>query len=345
MINAAIIGANGYTGKELIKILHSHPSVNLKYCASRKEAGTKIRDTFIEFYRLGDMKFCDTAEEEAMLKDTDVVFSALPHAASAELMLPYIKKGIKVVDLSADFRYKSLELYEKTYKVVHPCPQLLEQAVYGLPELNFDKIAAAKIVGNPGCYTTCSILPLYPLLSESVINSKGIIIDAKSGVSGAGRKAETSLLFNEVSEDFKAYGVTTHRHTSEIEEVLSLATKKETVVCFTPHLLPVKRGILSTIYAPLNKNITENDISDIYSKYYAGAPFVSVYTDGSLPQLKSVAYTNDCHIGFKLDKKNNQIIIISCLDNILKGASGQAVQNMNIMFGLNQTAGLLFGNI
>lgn len=337
MINIGIIGANGYTGEQLMRILSTHPEANLKMLVSRSLYGTKVIDIYPHLIACKNYVFDDLDITE--LSKMDLVFSCLPHSASAETCSILYNNGVKIIDLSADFRYKDLSLYEKTYKVKHPAPHLLAKAVYGLPEINRNSIEKSQIVGNPGCYTTSAILPLYPLLKERIINSSGIIIDSKSGTSGAGRKPEIDLLFTEIHDDFKAYSVTTHRHTSEIEEVLSLNCNQNITLCFTPHLLPISRGILSTIYAPLVKDITENDIYTIYDTYYKDEPFVHISNE--LPHIKWATGSNNNFIGFKIDIKNKILIIISVLDNLIKGASGQAVQNMNIMFGLNETMGLI----
>jgi len=337
MINIGIIGANGYTGFELMKILSRHPNARLQILTSRSQKGKKITEAYPSLTALKDQSFEDVDMDK--LSKTDVVFSCLPHASSAEICAKLYKSGVKVIDLSADFRYKDIELYENTYKVKHPAPELLKSAVYGLPELYRDQIKNSSLVGNPGCYPTSAILPLYPLLKENIINNSSLIIDSKSGTSGAGKKADVDLIFSEVNESLKAYAVTTHRHTSEIEEVLSLNSKSDVTVCFTPHLLPITRGILSAIYAPLNTAVTMDDIYSIYAQYYQSEPFVKVIQE--LPQIKWVANTNNIFIGFRIDSKNNMLIIISVLDNLIKGASGQAVQNMNIMFGLPETTGLV----
>lgn len=337
MIKVGIIGANGYTGFELLKILASHKKAEVVICASRSNAGTKVASLYPalgEFYK--DLEFCDP-DPIAAAKQCDVVFTALPHAASAQMGTVLIENGTKVIDLSADFRYDDIKLYESTYNVTHPAKELNAQAVYGLTELFREKIKPAKIIGNPGCYTTASILPLYPLIKENLISKSGIIIDAKSGVSGAGRKAETDFSYCEVSQNFKAYGVTTHRHTSEIEEKLSDA-KNKIALSFTPHLLPIKRGIFATIYAGCSAEPAQ--IAAAYEKYYKNEQFVRVMDDGVLPEIKWVSGSNMCCIGYKLDKRLNKIIVVSTLDNLVKGASGQAVQNMNVLFNINEDEGL-----
>lgn len=329
MIKAAIVGANGYTGFELMRLLSAHPQVELVAAVSRSNAGVPVGDLYPPLrFHYGDMTF--TAADAETLSPCDVCFTALPHAASAALGGALYDRGVKVIDLSADFRYDSVELYESTYKVKHPRPELNAQAVYGLTELNREKIKGASIVGNPGCYTTCSILALYPLIKEGIIDRNGIIIDAKSGVTGAGRKAELGYNYNETSDNFKAYGVTTHRHTTEIEEKLGVS------LSFTPHLLPLKRGILATVYAGCSA--TEAQVQAAYDKYYAKERFV--HASSRLPELHDVRGSNCCAIGFKLDPRLNRIILVSVIDNLIKGASGQAIQNMNVLFGLDESLGL-----
>lgn len=342
-IRAAIIGANGYTGFELIKLLYNHPHFTLTAAASRSHAGKPVADLYPALgFAYGDTKFV-APDADAIAQSADVVFTALPHAASAQIGGQLYDKGVKVIDLSADFRYTDIGLYESTYGVTHPRPELNERAAYGLCEVNRAAIAKADIVGNPGCYTTCSILPLYPLLKSGVLSEKGIIIDAASGITGAGRKADEAYNFCETDENFKAYGVTTHRHTTEIEEKLSFG-KKRIAVSFTPHLLPVKRGILATIYADLNGGVTAADIDNAY-KMYADETFAVPLGEGRLPELKWVAGSNVCAFGYKLDRKCGRIVIVSAIDNLIKGASGQALQNANILFGLPENTGLpVIGN-
>lgn len=341
MIKASVIGANGYTGLELLGILGNHPQVEVRHIVSRSNAGTPVCAMYPSLRTFRGRMFEDIRPDE-IAADSDVCFLALPHAASAAMGGTLYRLGCKIIDLSADFRYKDLDVYEKTYKVEHPERELLKKAVYGLPELYGEQIKGADIIGNPGCYVTCSILSLYPLLKEQLISDRGIVIDAKSGATGAGKKADTANLFCEVDENFKAYGVTTHRHTSEIEQELSLANGKPLMLSFTPHLLPVQRGILATIYCDLKSGITAEDIYAAYQKHYAGKPFVLVNPEGTLPELKHVKHSNEFHVGFKLDRRLGMLIVVGCIDNLVKGASGQAVQNMNLMFGLSETAGLEF---
>ncbi|MDR1940237.1 MAG: N-acetyl-gamma-glutamyl-phosphate reductase [Clostridiales bacterium] len=337
-INAGIIGANGYTGLELMNILARHPLARVNTLVSVSNAGAHVCDMYPSLTTYRGRVF-DALDTDAAAKANDVIFSCLPHSASAELCAEFVKRGVRVIDLSADFRYRDIDVYEKTYKVSHPAKEIAQTAVYGLPEIYRESIKTASVVGNPGCYTTCSILPVYPLIKERAVSADDIIIDAKSGTSGAGKKAETPGLFAEVNESFKAYAVAAHRHTSEIEEQLSIAHGDKVSLSFTPHLLPITRGILSTIYLKPSANIGRDDIHDIYSKYYGGEPFV-VVEKNALPAINWVKHSNYIRIGFVLDKRVNRLIIISCLDNLIKGASGQAVQNMNIMFGIDETAGL-----
>lgn len=339
MINISIIGANGYTGLELMCLLKGHPKANIKHLVSRSNAGTLVTDIYPNLYLYKGIAF-ENMDIDKIASDSDVVFTALPHTASAEICGKFFNKGVKVIDLSADFRYKDIKVYEKWYKVTHPSPELNKSAVYGMPELYRDKIKNAKIIGNPGCYTTCSILSLYPLLKENLIDSSSIIIDAKSGTSGAGKKAETDNLFCEINENFKAYAITTHRHTSEIEQELSIAAGKEIMLSFTPHLLPIQRGILCTIYCNISSTVTAEEIYNAYEKYYKNEPFVIINKEGIIPEIKHVRNSNYISIGFKIDKRLNKIIIVGVIDNLVKGASGQAIQNMNIMFNLDETTGL-----
>ena len=342
MINASIIGANGYTGLELLKILSLHKYVNVKNIVSKSNSGSKICDMYPQLEMFKDKVFEDLNLSEIVR--SDVVFTALPHGVSAGICSELIKlnRNLKIIDLSADFRYNDVNIYQKIYNCTHPCEKLLKEAVYGLPEIYFEKIKSAKIVANPGCYTTCSILSLYPVIKEKLVNYDTIIIDAKSGVSGAGKKSDSAYGFCEINENFSAYAITTHRHTSEIEQELSLAAKKDIILNFTPHLLPIMRGILCTIYCDLQKNTMPEDIALAYKKYYIDKPFIYVNDIGKIPQIKEVKNTNNFKVGYQIDYRLNKLIIVSVLDNLVKGASGQAVQNMNIMFNFSQDEGLNF---
>lgn len=338
-INASIIGANGYTGLELINILCNHPNVTLNKLVSRSNDGVPVAKLYPSLTGKVNKSFSNGSVEE-IAAESDIVFLALPHGESAEMAGKYFDFGVKVIDLSADFRYKDLSKYESTYKITHPRADLAPKSVYGLCEIYREQIKNASLVANPGCYTTCSIMPLYPLLKNRVINGKNIIIDAKSGISGAGRKAAVDYIMTETAENFKAYSLTVHRHTSEIEERLSEAYGQNIVLSFSPHLLPIKRGILSTIYCDLRD--FDADIEKVYNDFYKNEPFVQILREGTLPEIKNVAGSNNIQIGFIKDKRLNRLIVVSCLDNLVKGASGQAVQNMNLMFGLDETAGLNF---
>ncbi len=338
MIRVAIIGANGYTGFELMKLIENHPNMTLTAAVSRSLAGKKIAEIYPPLgFAYGDFPFTE-ADADKIAQVADVVFTALPHAASAQIGGELHDKGVKVIDLSADFRYNDIDLYEQTYGVTHPRKDLNAQAVYGLCEINRAQIRNASVIGNPGCYTTCSILPLHPLLRAGVVSDKGIIIDAASGITGAGRKADVAYNFCETDENFKAYGVTTHRHTTEIEEKLSFGSERISI-SFTPHLLPIKRGILATIYASLMPGVQAADIDAAY-KVYAREPFAIALGEGNLPEIKWVAGSNVCAFGYKIDTKNGRIIIVSAIDNLIKGASGQAIQNCNLLFGRPEDEGL-----
>ncbi len=338
MINVSVIGATGYAGIELLSILSNHSEVVIKHATSQSFSGKRLLDVYENFSLCGEIVLEDY-NSDILLKDSDVVFLCTPHGVSASIVSDLYGKGVKIIDLSGDFRYDDLETYESWYNLKHKCPDLLKKGVYGLCEINRDKIKSADLIANSGCYTTNSILPLYPLIKSGLIKSDHIIIDAKSGVTGAGRKASIPFSFCEVYGSFKAYGVATHRHTSEIEEQLSKASDNKITLSFTPHLLPINRGILCTIYADLN-GADGSDIAKCYEEAYGNEQFVYVCSEGKLPELKHVQNSNSCHIGYVIDKRLNRIIIVSCLDNLVKGASGQAVQNMNIIMGLNENTGL-----
>ncbi len=336
MVKASVVGATGYAGAELMRLLTAHQQVTVMHAISKSFAGQKMSDLYPSFFS-SDYSL-EELDYDAVAKDSDIVFTCLPHGASAETAAQLLARGVKVIDLSGDFRYNDISVYESWYKVKHAAPELLAESVYGMPELYRERIKKARLIGNPGCYTTCSILAVYPLLKAGIIESGGIIIDAKSGVTGAGRSEKLANSFCEVDESLKAYGVATHRHTSEIEQELGLAAGTEVAVSFTPHLLPVKRGILSTIYLTPTAGVTEADIAAAYAMY-KDEPFVQV-TGGRLPELKHVNGSNNCLVGFVLDKRVNRLIVVSCLDNLIKGAAGQAVQNMNLVCGFEETAGL-----
>lgn len=340
MINASIIGGTGYAGSELTRLLHAHPSVNLNSIVSKSFAGQPFSSLYANFHSILEDKCCSGLNIDQLAAENDIIFTALPHGASSSITSQLYNKGVKVIDLSGDFRYNDINLYKEWYGDVHVAPQLLETSVYGLSELHKEKVSHASLVGNPGCYTTCSILGLAPAVKSKLIDPSSIIIDAKSGATGAGRSPSQALHFCEVNENVKAYKVASHRHTSEIEQELSLLAEKNITLLFTPHLLPSKRGILATIYTTLNQPLSAGDIEDLYETFYADAPFVSILKDGKLPEVKHVNGSNNCYIGFTVDSRTNRLIIVSTIDNLIKGAAGQAIQNMNLMFGLDETTGL-----
>lgn len=338
MVDAVIVGATGYAGIELTRLLHNHPQIKSLKLISQSNDGVPISSIYPNLRGYLDIE-CLPFDLQAVDKNA-VAFVSLPHGASSDTVKKLIDRGLRVIDLSGDFRYKSHQVYEKWYKIKHPYPEMLASSVYGLPELYRKSIKNAVLLANPGCYTTCSILGLAPLISKKIISNKTIVIDAKSGASGAGRSLSLGMHFCEANETIKAYNVTTHRHTSEIEQELSFIAGEEINLSFTPHLLPINRGILCSIYAQLNENTSHEEVYKLYSEFYADEPFVRLHNEGSLPEVKFVAGSNTCHIGFAIDKRLNRIIVICALDNLIKGAGGQAIQNMNIMCGFSETDGL-----
>jgi N-acetyl-gamma-glutamyl-phosphate reductase len=340
MIKTGIIGSTGYAGAELVRLLSGHEEAKIEWLGSRSYIDKRYSDVYRNMFDIIDEKCLDDNIEEFIDK-VDVIFTATPQGYCSSLINNEVLKKVKVIDLSADFRIKNPDVYEKWYDIQHKSPQFIGEAVYGLCEINRNKIKDARLIANPGCYPTCSTLSIYPLLKEGIIDSSSIIIDAKSGTSGAGRNAKTDNLFCEVNENIKAYGVTTHRHTPEIEEQLTYAAGKEVIINFTPHLVPMNRGILITAYAALNKNIAETDIKEIYKKYYKDEKFIRLLGEGMNPETRWVEGSNYVDINFKVDIRTNRIIIMGAIDNLVKGAAGQAVQNMNILFGLQEETGLL----
>ena len=338
MIRVGVLGATGYAGAELVRLLASHKEVEITMLASKTYKGQKMSEIYPSLRGVCDIVL-EEADADLAASKCDVVFTALPHGVSNEVISSLYEKGLKIIDLSGDFRYNDIETYEKWYKVKHSCPELLEKSVYGLCELHRDKIKDARLVGNPGCYTTCSILGLAPLLKYGAIETKNIIIDAKSGVSGAGRGLGLDYHFCECTENMKAYKIATHRHTSEIEQELSEIAGEEITLSFTPHLVPMKRGIFATEYANLKKPYTKKELIDMYKEFFKGEKFVRIYED-SLPESNHVAGSNFVDIGLEVDERLGRVVVISNIDNLVKGAAGQAVQNMNIMFGLNEDEGL-----
>ncbi len=339
MISVAICGASGYTGIELMRILANHPHVVVAAVTSEKSAGRKVSEVFPHLHAYKKLSF-EPLNREKLLGKADVFFLALPHGASQEAVDFFYRNGRTVIDLSADYRIVSPGVYKEWYGIPHNFTNTLKQAVYGLPEIYRSRIRKSRLIANPGCYPTGAILGLKPALSSKLIDVSSIIIDSKSGTSGAGRKADLAVSYCEVNEGFKAYGIAVHRHTPEIEQELSSLAGKKITVNFTPHLLPVDRGILTTIYAPLKKKISENVLFDIYRTSYRNEPFVAVLEQGMYPNIKNVRGTNFCHIGLKINQRTNTLIIITAIDNLVKGASGQAVHNMNIIAGIDEATGL-----
>ncbi len=350
MIKASIIGATGYVGIELLRLLNSHPEVEIRNLISNGNVGKKLKDVYPQFSGSNYDKY-DLEDYSAVnLSECDIVFTALPHGISQDMVADIYKQGVRIIDMSGDYRYKNIDIYQSWYNIEHKYPELAEKAVYGLVELNREEIRFAEIVANPGCYVTASLLGILPLLDNELINLNNIIIDAKSGVSGAGKSLKQSLLFNETQDSMKAYNLTTHRHTSEIEYILNQVYKKNKEkslsknnkdfnLIFTPHLIPIKRGILATIYLDLIKDIQENQIINIYQDYYKKEQYVQVMKT-TLPEIKYVVGSNYCHLGLKYDQRTGKIIVISVIDNLIKGSAGQAIQNMNVMFNLEENSGL-----
>ena len=339
MIKAGIIGSTGYAGGELVRILTGHKDVEIKWFGSRSYIDKKYADVYRNMFQIVDAVCLDDNMEQ-LADQVDVIFTATPQGLCASLVNEEILSKVKIIDLSADFRIKDVKVYEKWYGIEHKSPQFIEEAVYGLCEVNRDKVKGARLIANPGCYTTCSILTAYPLAKEGIIDMRTLIVDAKSGTSGAGRGAKVPNLFCEVNENMKAYGVASHRHTPEIEEQLGYASGENVTISFTPHLVPMNRGILATEYATLKKDVTGEEVKAIYDKYYADEKFVRVLGEGVCPETKWVEGSNYVDIGFKLDPRTNRIVMMGAIDNLVKGAAGQAVQNMNLLFGLPESEGL-----
>ena len=339
MIKVGIIGATGYAGGELVRILMGHKEAEIVWYGSRSYIDQKYADVYRNMFQIVDAK-CMDDNIEALADQVDVIFTATPQGFLASVINENILGKTKIIDLSADFRIKDVKVYEKWYGIEHKSPQFIEEAVYGLCEINREDVKNARLVANPGCYTTCSILTAYPLAKEGIIDMSTLIIDAKSGTSGAGRSAKVANLFCEVNENMKAYGVATHRHTPEIEEQLGYASGEKVVLNFTPHLVPMNRGILATEYAKLTKDVTYDEVKAIYDKYYANEKFIRVLEKDVCPETKWVEGSNYVDINFKIDPRTNRIIMMGAIDNLVKGAAGQAVQNMNLMFGLKESEGL-----
>ena len=338
-MKASIIGATGYTGVELLRLLSGHPDVEIAYLTSESQTGADILETYPHLRRFYSKALVSLEKIDEILAESDVVFVALPHGHAMEVGKRAQGAKARVIDLGADYRFRDTAVYEAWYKVAHK--DQAAQAVYGLTELNREAVKTAKILANPGCYTTASILALTPLLAKGLIDPETIVIDAKSGVTGAGRGLKLNTHFCEASENFMAYGVASHRHTPEIEQELSKAAGEAVTITFTPHLLPISRGILATSYAKLKAGVTAEQISAAYEQLYGNEFFIRLLGRGACPATKNVRGSNFVDLGWQLDERTGRIIVMSAIDNLVKGAAGQAVQNMNVMFGLKETSGLL----
>lgn len=339
MIKVGIIGATGYAGAELVRLLLQREDVEIVWYGSRSYVGEDFASIYRNVAHLIDEP-CKDDDMAKLAKLADVIFTATPQGFCASQITEEILSETKVIDLSADFRIKDVDTYEQWYKMKHPTPQFIEEAVYGLPEINREKIKTARLIANPGCYPTCSFLTLYPMVKEGLIEPGTIIIDAKSGTSGAGRSTKVPSLYCEVNESMKPYGVASHRHTPEIEEQLSYAAGENVTISFTPHLVPMNRGILATAYGTLTKSVTAEEVKAVYDRYYKDEYFVRVMNIGMVPQTRWVEGSNFADIAFQIDPRTNRIVMMGAIDNMVKGAAGQALQNMNLMFGLPENTGL-----
>ena len=339
MVKVGIIGSTGYAGNELVRLLLGHRDVQIVWYGSRSYIDKKYADVYQNMFKLVE-DVCRDDNMEELASQVDVIFTATPQGLCASLVNDEILSKVKIIDLSADFRLKDVKVYEEWYKLEHAAPQYIDEAIYGLCELNRDMIKNARILANPGCYTTCSILSIYPLVKEGLIDPQSIIIDAKSGTSGAGRGAKVANLYCEVNESIKAYGVGTHRHTPEIEEQLSYAAGEDVKLIFTPHLVPMNRGILVTAYANLKAGVTDEMLRAAYEKHYKDEYFIRLLDKGVCPETRWVEGSNFVDINYKLEPRTGRVIIMGAIDNLVKGAAGQAVQNMNLMFGFEETEGL-----
>ena len=339
MIKVGIIGSTGYAGGELARLLLQRDDIEIKWYGSRSYIGQKYASLYPNMYKIVDEECMDDNMKE-LAGQVDVVFTATPQGLCASLVDEEILSKVKIIDLSADFRIKDVSVYEEWYKLTHASPQFLEEAVYGLPEVNRERVKQARLIANPGCFPTCSFLSVYPLVKEGLVDPDTIIIDAKSGTSGAGRGAKMDSLYCEVNENIKAYGVGTHRHTPEIEEQLSYAAGRPVTISFTPHLVPMNRGILVTAYGSLTKEVTYEEVRAVYDQYYKDEFFVRVLEKDVVPQTRWVEGSNFADVNFKIDPRTRRIVMMGAIDNMVKGAAGQAIQNMNLMFGLPENTGL-----
>ncbi|MFU8893704.1 MAG: N-acetyl-gamma-glutamyl-phosphate reductase [Luteolibacter sp.] len=341
-IKTAIVGASGYTGMELVRILLNHPEVELVAATSRAEAGRSLGDVFARFLGVAgaELAFIEPDPDAIAASGAEAAFLALPHGVAADIAMALLDRGLKVIDLSADFRLSDADVYAEFYDHAHPAPDLLAEAVYGLPEVRAEEIRSARLVASPGCYPTSILLPLLPLLREKLIDPSTIVANSMSGVSGAGRKADLSLLFCECNESVRAYGIPKHRHLSEIEQELDIAAGEKVTVSFIPHLIPVNSGICTTTTATLRAGLKPEQIGHALEAAYAGKPFVRLRGRGGCADTKHVTGTNFVDIGWQYDPRTNRVLLMSAEDNLGKGAGGQAVQSFNLMFGLEETAGL-----
>lgn len=339
MINVGIVGSTGYGGCELVRFLLTHPNVNIEWVSSRTYSDQEYSDVYKSYFTLLDQK-CVDEDIEKYLDNVDVVFFATPQGVCAKMVNENVLKKVKVIDLSADYRIKDVETYESWYGIKHASPEFIQEAVYGLCEINREDVKNARLIANPGCYPTCSILSIYPLAKAGLIDMDTLIIDAKSGTSGAGRGAKVQNLYCEVNESIKAYGVASHRHTPEIEEQLGYASLSKVLLNFTPHLIPMNRGILITAYASLKKGVSEEDVKKAYD-IYKDEYFVRVLKEGNVPEVRNVKCSNFVDVAYKVDPRTHRVIMMGAMDNLVKGAAGQAIQNMNIMFGLDEKTGLM----
>lgn len=340
--NVAVVGASGYSGEELIRLLMRHPGVELACVTSRQHAGKTIEAVFPRFqaHKFSGVKFVESDPNKVIGSGAKIAFLALPHGLAAEFARPLLAAGLRVIDLSADFRVRDEEVYAEFYGSKHPAPELLSQSVYGLPELQRDRIRTARLVASPGCYPTSIIIPLYPLLKQRLLDPKSIVVNSMSGVSGAGRKAEPAYLFAECNENARAYGLPGHRHLSEIEQELSDAAGEKVTLSFAPHLVPMNRGILTTIHAAPSPGISPREIFDALTAAYKDELFVRLQGGNAFPEIKNVVYTNFIDLAWRHDARTGRVILMSAEDNLVKGAAGQAIQSLNIMCGWPESAAL-----
>lgn len=341
MIKIAIAGATGYTGSELLRILYDHPEASVIRITSERSAGSHLTEIFPEFRDLYDLTF-EPLRGDSFLQDVDLAFLALPHGESMKVVPKITNDSVRIIDLSADFRLHRRDLYPQWYHREHSAPDLLDDWVYGLPELHREKIRDARYIANPGCYPTSALLGISPLIQKGRIDLQGMIFDAKSGVTGAGRSPKAHLHFPEANEALMAYRIGEHQHTPEIEQEIAQQGGEKVTISFTPHLIPMNRGVYNTIYATLLQQVSTQDLLEIYKTFYKSEPFVRILPAGSIPNTKQVRGTNYCDIGLKVDPRTGRVIIASAIDNLIKGAAGQAVQNMNLMMGIEETTGLRF---